>query len=80
MQLIETVEVEDDAERDGMAEMIDSMLPEGVQQLLARQFERLPDNQQRMLEAASVVGRNFSVETAAAPRPLACFDKFVATS
>lgn len=43
-----------------------SFLPEGLQQLIAQQFERLPPGQQRLLEAASVAGKDFSAEAVAA--------------
>ncbi|MDD2759171.1 MAG: AAA family ATPase [Methylomonas sp.] len=64
VQLIETVKAEQAPDRD--AAMQASALPEGVQQLLARQFERLPDDYRHTLAAASVIGMNFSAETVAA--------------
>ncbi|ETX04013.1 MAG: hypothetical protein ETSY2_31225 [Candidatus Entotheonella gemina] len=41
-------------------------IPDSVQQLIHRQVERLPEEMQRLLEAASVAGTEFAVATVAA--------------
>ncbi|ETW98004.1 MAG: transcriptional regulator [Candidatus Entotheonella factor] len=41
-------------------------IPENVQQLIHRQVERLPEEEQRLLEGASVAGTEFEVATVAA--------------
>src|SRR5499426_3832397 len=41
-------------------------LPEGVRQLLVRRLEALPTEERRLLEAASVVGKRFTVAAVAA--------------
>src|SRR5262245_7902160 len=51
--------------REGVAAQRDS-LPEGLRQLLARRIEALPPETRRVLEAASVVGREFTVAAVAA--------------
>ena len=64
VQLVETVQTEQATDCD--VAMQTSALPNGVQQLLTRQFERLSDDCRHALEAASVVGMTFSAETLAA--------------
>ncbi len=41
-------------------------IPDSVQQLIRRQLERLPEEEQRLLEGASVAGPEFAVATVAA--------------
>ncbi|QPK64969.1 AAA family ATPase [Methylomonas sp. LL1] len=64
VQLIETLQGEQGLDRDVAIQA--SALPEGVQQLLARQFERLSEDYRRVLEAACVAGSTFSAEAVAA--------------
>ncbi len=45
---------------------ISSSIPDTIRQLIARQLERLPDAEQRLLEAASVAGTEFAVAEVAA--------------
>ena len=71
VQLVETVMADQYPESEAL---LDSPLPEGLQQLLARQFERLPDDYRRTLQAASVAGMNFSAETVAAALAAASVD------
>jgi len=73
------VNVADDLVGRGLLELVDGAwhlknedrhvgtdVPEGLKQLIDRQLERLPAEDQRLLEAASVAGRIFSVEAIAA--------------
>jgi DNA-binding winged helix-turn-helix (wHTH) protein/tetratricopeptide (TPR) repeat protein len=41
--------------------------PESIKQLIDMQLDRLTDDEQRMLEAASLVGASFDIDTVAAP-------------
>jgi DNA-binding winged helix-turn-helix (wHTH) protein/tetratricopeptide (TPR) repeat protein len=50
----------------GDVEHLGAGVPEGLKQLIDRQLERLPAEDQRLLEAASVAGRTFSAAAAAA--------------
>ncbi len=50
----------------GDVEPLGAGVPEGLKPLIDRQLERLPAEDQRLLEAASVAGRVFSAETVAA--------------
>ncbi len=45
---------------------IDNSIPDTIRLLIARQVERLPDSEQRLLEAASVAGTEFAVAEIAA--------------
>ncbi len=47
-------------------------MPEGLKQLIDRQLERVPAEDQRPLEAASVAGRVFSSATVAAALEATC--------
>ena len=48
------------------ADLLTLEAPEGIQQLIAQQFERLAPGEQELLEAASVAGKEFAAEVVAA--------------
>lgn len=50
----------------GSMAQVNASVPDGLRQFIDRQLERLPDDDQRMLEAASVVGRVFEPAAVAA--------------
>ena len=50
----------------GDVDLLGASVPEGLKQIIDRQLERLPAEDQRLLEAASVAGRTFSAAAAAA--------------
>lgn len=50
----------------GEGEQLGAGVPDGLKPLIDRQFERLPPEDQRLLEAASIAGRVFSAASVAA--------------